>query len=285
MRRFASRLASIARIALVLLLVIVGSTVLVRYAPGYLSDAREMDARFSGQARAEISLEADRSRSFQKMIWQQVTALVHGDLGTSRQFGLPVLDMVKPRLVLSGSLLLRSILCGWCLALLFTLLSTVGKNPLGWLRGLSTILLAIPATAMATLCLLTDMGGPVAVLTILTAARDHKFLHAVFFQAWREPCIVQARSQGIGTVRLFAFHFVPTIWLRVAALIALSLMTALSALVPVEVLFNVPGVGQLAWGAAMNRDLPILLAVTGVMALCVVSAGSFANRVHSEQSV
>jgi ABC-type dipeptide/oligopeptide/nickel transport system permease component len=44
-------------------------------------------------------------------------------------------------------------------------------------------------------------------------------------------------------------------------------------MVPVEVIFDVPGVGQLAWSAAMNRDLPVLLAVTLMMATAVACAG------------
>jgi len=50
----------------VVVLVVAGSTVLVRFAPGYLSDAREMDARYGGVARAELAVEADRSNSFGK---------------------------------------------------------------------------------------------------------------------------------------------------------------------------------------------------------------------------
>jgi len=43
--------------------------------------------------------------------------------------------------------------------------------------------------------------------------------------------------------------------------------------VPVEVIFNVPGAGQLAWNAAINRDLPVLLAATMMMAVAVTLAG------------
>jgi peptide/nickel transport system permease protein len=45
-----------------------------------------------------------------------------------------------------------------------------------------------------------------------------------------------------------------------------SFVLALSAVVPIEVVFDVPGLGQLAWNAAMNRDLPVLLAVTLLLA-------------------
>jgi ABC-type dipeptide/oligopeptide/nickel transport system permease component len=44
-------------------------------------------------------------------------------------------------------------------------------------------------------------------------------------------------------------------------------------MVPVEVIFSTPGIGQLAWNAAMNRDLPVLLAVTVMMAIAVTASG------------
>ena len=56
----------------ILLLVLLGSTVLVRFAPGYLSDAREMDSRYAAEARSELSAEAARSRSFPQMAGAEI---------------------------------------------------------------------------------------------------------------------------------------------------------------------------------------------------------------------
>jgi len=62
-------------------------------------------------------------------------------------------------------------------------------------------------------------------------------------------------------------------------------VTALSALVPVEVIFGVPGLGQLAWNAAMSRDLPVLLAVTMIMAIAVAIAGTASDRRGTRQAL
>jgi peptide/nickel transport system permease protein len=58
----------------------------------------------------------------------------------------------------------------------------------------------------------------------------------------------------------------------------LSIVTALGAFVPIEVIFNVPGVGQLAWSAVMNRDLPVLVAISLLMASVIGVAGMLSNR-------
>jgi peptide/nickel transport system permease protein len=267
-----------ARTVAITFLVVVGSTVLVRLAPGYLSDAREMDARYADAARAELSTEAAKSRSLPQMVVAAIAGWVHGDGGTSRQFGVPVLELVRPRFAVTGLLLLKGLALGWLLAVSASLISSNAGKASFACQAPATILLAMPTAAMATLCLLANCGGPVLVMALLLAARDFKFLHHTLRNAWLAPCVLQARAQGIGAGRTLWAHILPVIAPQLSALVSLSIVTALSALVPVEVIFNVPGLGQLAWGAAMNRDLPVLLAITAIMALAVTCSGMARSR-------
>jgi peptide/nickel transport system permease protein len=270
--------SSLARALALVLLVMIGSTLLVRLAPGYLSDAREMDARYGNTVRAQLAQEGAQSSSLPQMVAREMTTWLHGDAGRSRQFDVPVGSLIRPRIAVTGELLLRSLLLGWALALCAALVaSTRRKSGVLW-QAPAALLLAIPTAAMATLCLLSSSGGPVLVMALLIAARDFKFLSRALRQAWLEPHLLQARAQGIRTRRLLAVHVTPALAPQLAALAGLSLVTALSALVPVEVLFDVPGVGQLAWNAAMNRDLPVLLAVTLLMALAVTGSGMLSGH-------
>jgi ABC-type dipeptide/oligopeptide/nickel transport system permease component len=268
----------LARTLAIVLLVIVGSTILVRFAPGYLSDAREMDSRYAAEARSDLSVEAAHSRSIPQMLAEQMKGWLHGDLGTSRQYAVPVSELIAPRLAISAGLLLRGIGLAWMAALCAALLSSLGRSPSLLWHAPATMLLAIPAAAMATLCLLVNSGGPVLVMALLLAARDFKFLNRALRTAWLEPHVLQARGQGIGTVRILVAHIAPSLVPQLGALASLSIVTALSALVPVEVIFNVPGLGELAWNAALNRDLPVLLAVMILMAVAVTCSGMTAPR-------
>jgi len=72
---------------------------------------------------------------------------------------------------------------------------------------------------------------------------------------------------------LLRAHILPNAVPQLCALATLSIVTALGALIPIEVIFTVPGVGQLAWMAVMNRDLPVLIAVSMIMAVVVAAAG------------
>jgi peptide/nickel transport system permease protein len=268
----------LARTLAIVLLVIAGSTFLVRFAPGYLSDAREMDSRYADAARAEISAEAARSHSLLQMLSSEIGGWARGNAGLSRQYGVPVFELIQPRLAVSGGLMVRSLVLAWMLALCAALITSAGRHTFALWQTPATLLLAVPTAAMATLCLLANSGGPVLVMALLLAARDFKFLHRTLRKAWLDPHVLQARAQGIGTPRILAAHLLPTIKSQLSALASLSIVTALSALVPIEVIFNVPGLGQLAWNAAMNRDLPVLLAITVIMALGVTCAGMAPDR-------
>ena len=265
------------RMATVVLLVVLGSIVLVRFAPGYLSDAREMDARYADGVRNELAAEAARSASVGGMLWAEVRGLLRRDLGVSRQYEVPVVELVRPRLAVTVGLLLKSMLLAWIIAGLTATISNWGRSPVslpGRLCHLtSTVLLAVPIGAMATVCLLADSGGPLLVLTTLLAARDFKFLDRMLRKAWNDPHLLHARAQGVPTTELIRVHLLPGITPQLGSLATLSILTALGAMVPVEVIFSTPGIGQLAWNAAMNRDLPVLLAVTVMMAIAVTASG------------
>jgi peptide/nickel transport system permease protein len=232
-----------------------------------------MDSRYATEARSELSAEASRSHSIPQMLLSEIGGSLRGDFGMSRQFEVPVSELIRPRLVVSGGLLLRGIALAWIGALCAALLSSSGRNPSILRQAPATVLLAIPTAALATFCLLADNGGPVLVMALLLAARDFKFLDHALRKAWLEPHVLQARAQGIGTLRLVVAHIAPALAPQLGALASLSIVTALSALVPVEVIFNLPGLGQLAWNAALNRDLPVLLAVMILMALGVTLSG------------
>jgi peptide/nickel transport system permease protein len=267
-----------ARTLAIVLLVIVGSTILVRLAPGYLSDAREIDSRYGDAVRAELSAEAERSGTLAHLLSAEFLGWMRGDGGVSRQYGVPVSELILPRLEVTGGLMLRSLVLAWTLALCASLLSSAARKSSVLWQAPAALLLAVPTAAMATLCLLAGYGGPVLVMALLLSARDFKFLHHTLRKAWFDPHLLQARAQGVKAHRLIFGFVLPSVRSQLCALASLSIVTALSALVPVEVIFNVPGLGQLAWNAALNRDLPVLLSVTIIVALAVALAGLASDR-------
>jgi peptide/nickel transport system permease protein len=273
MKRTLAMAQGLARALAIVALVMIGATILVRFAPGYFSDVRELDARYANTERAQLAQEAERSKALPPLLVREIAGWLHGDAGVSRQFGVPVLDLLRPRIAVTGGLLVRAVVLAWALALTASFVALGTRHSQSIWHVPANILLAIPTAAMATVCLFLNWGGAVTVMALLLAARDFKFLHRSLRKTWSEPWLLQARAQGIRFRRLVIAHVLPAMVTQLAALASLSIVTALSALVPVEVIFDVPGLGKLAWNAALNRDLPVLLAVTLLMALAVALSG------------
>ena len=277
-RRAGAAALRLLRVASLVLLAVLGTMAMLRFAPGYFSDSREMDAAHASVVREQLQTE-QREGSFASIATAQIKNWMHGDLGRSRQFDAPVSSLLHERIRTTALLLAGGILSGWLLALIFAF-------PLSLRRGSSgeilialpvALLLAIPAGAMATACMISNCGGPMLVLATVIAVRDFKMVYSLLRQISSAPQLLYARAQGFSTARIIRQHLLPSLPGELLALAMTSFVLALSACVPIEVVFDVPGLGQLAWNAAMNRDLPVLLAVTLLLATSIGVAALFAD--------
>ncbi len=264
-------LLKLVRIASLILVAALGTISLMRFAPGYFTDAREMDAEYAEGARAALKTQAGHQGSVFELTKGLLGGWLHGDLGRSKQFDVPVTELLEPRARVTARLLLYGVGCGWMLACALALPLSAGRSERGeaLIAGPNAVLLAIPIGALATGCLLLNSGGALTVLTAIIAVRDFKLVYRVLREGGRASHLLYARALGLRSHRIVWVHLLPPLTRQLLGLAMVSLVTALSAIVPVEVVFDVPGLGQLAWSAAMNRDLPVLLAVTLLVAAVV----------------
>ncbi len=259
------------RVLSLVLLSVLGTSALMYAAPGYFTDSREMDAAHASVARTELRQLQGDQRSLLSVFRSEFHSWAHGDLGRSRQFDTPVGTLMKERAARSFRLLLTGVLAGWSVALLLAVPLSMRHAPFldVGAAGMTAVLLALPVGVLATVCLLRDTGGPVTVLAIVIAARDFKLLHRMMQSVWRAPFVLHAHTQGMSDAGILRLHVATALRSELLSVVVMSFTLALSALVPIEVIFDVPGLGQLAWLAAMNRDLPVLAAVTAVVSTCV----------------
>ena len=73
-------------------------------------------------------------------------------------------------------------------------------------------------------------------------------------------------------MRILMWHVAPIALPQLLALVGVSVSIAIGVLLPVEVICDVPGIGQLAWQAAQSRDLPVLVNLTLVVTFVTVCA-------------
>jgi len=109
--------ARVGRTLLLMLFAAVGTILLVRFAPGFFSDLREMDARYAQAARAEIQSEDNPQETIVQVARHEFEGWIKGDFGESRQYHVPVAELIGARLKVSALLLAQGILRGWLLAL------------------------------------------------------------------------------------------------------------------------------------------------------------------------
>jgi peptide/nickel transport system permease protein len=91
------------------------------------------------------------------------------------------------------------------------------------------------------------------------------------------PHVLQAQARGVSPAAILFRHVVPVALPQLGSLAAISVSLALGAAIPLEVLCDQPGIGQLAWQAALGRDLPLLVGLTLVMALVVMSVNTISD--------
>ncbi len=275
----------LARIATLVLLAALGTILLMRFAPGYFSDSREMDNRYADTAREAVQKQQRQQGKVFTLTQSLLSGWLHGDPGRSRQYDVPVTELIKPRLQVTGKLLLFGVGCGWLLAFALALPLSARQSNRGeaFIAVPTALLLSIPIGAMATACMVADKGGAVTVLATVIAVRDFKLVYRVLREAGRAPGLLFARAQGTSPFRIAYVHLLPPLTGKLLALALLSFVTALSAIVPLEVIFDVPGLGHLAWSAATNRDLPVLLDVTLLMAAAVGVASMISEPAQRER--
>jgi peptide/nickel transport system permease protein len=246
---------------------------LTRLAPGV--DERELDVRLSGESRAAIRQSHEAQRNIFHFYWAWLRGLAHGDLGVSEALNRPVTELLRERLPVTGRLLGWGLLIGWALGLGLAV-------PLAFLRGrifdlgasaLAALFLCLPAAVLGLLFVLLRAPAALA-LGLLVFPKIFRYARTLLQQSAALPHVLTARAKGLGNVRVLLWHYLPPAAGQWLALLAVSIPVALSAAVPIEVVCDLPGIGQLAWKAALARDLYLLVCLTGIVTLTTVLAKS-----------
>jgi ABC-type dipeptide/oligopeptide/nickel transport system permease component len=274
MREFA-RMA--ARRLLLLLLTVAGaavlSTVLVRLAPGFGMDERQLDLRLSEGSVAAIQIDAAAPN-----LWRCLTGLLRGDWGSSISLRRPVRELVSQRAGVTWRTLAAGLAIAWAASALLCLAGL-------WVRrtGLDTAmtlvtggLLCLPAAVVAILAMYFE-AGPAWALAAVLFPRVMRYARGILAAGWQRPHVLAARSRGIGPGALALRHVCLPAAPELLALAGISVSVAAGAVVPVEALCDSAGIGQLVWQAAIARDLPVLVPLTMLAAAVTCAANLCAD--------
>ncbi len=254
---------------------------LVRFAPGADSDERTLDTQLSQESIEAIRAERRQQTSLVLFYAKFLSGYLRGDLGTSRLLNQPVAGLigerVKPTLIIALSGLAMAWLAAIAAATLSGFYPKVGAPLLG---VLTSTLVSIPVALAALLFLIGGSGSMRAASLVVASAvfpRLARYLEQMLGAAARLPHVLTAHARGIPPHQVFLRHVAPCCRAEILALAGVSLSFGLSAAIPAEVVLDVAGVGQLAWQAALGRDLPLLVNVTMLITLLVAAANGLSD--------
>lgn len=250
---------------------------LVRRAPGFGVHEEELDSRLSSASIRVLrqTVPPDGAATFYV---QYLKRLLHGDLGESSTLHRPVSQLVADRLPATLTLLAAGLLIGWGLGAGLALVAVLSRS---WQLDLLTsfiagLLVCLPAAALALLAVI--VRAPAAlVLGAILCPKVFRYLRNLLMKAHSSPCVITARAKGLGSVRVFVYHVIVPAAPQLLALLGTTVVVGFTTTVPVEALCDIPGIGQLAWKAALGRDAVLLVNLSMIVAMVSLAANSVAG--------
>jgi|HubBroStandDraft_2_1064218.scaffolds.fasta_scaffold215952_1 peptide/nickel transport system permease protein len=254
------------------------SATLVRLAPGFDVDEAQLDPHLNSESIRALRETRLEQRNIFRFYFHSLQRAAHGDLGTSISLGQPVSTLLRDRAPLTMRLVGIGLLMSWAAAMALSLSAA-------WLRiqtydALTTVIsgtfLCIPAAVLALLSVLWNVPGSLAV-GLIVFPQVFRYSRNLLARAYSLPHIVTARAKGLSELRILFWHVVPVAGPQLLAVAGISVSIAVGAAIPVEALCGLAGVGQLAWQAALARDLPLLMNITILVTLVTLLANSGAD--------
>ena len=224
--------------------------------------------------------------------------LVQGDLGRSYTQKTEVMTLILARLPATLILMVTGILVEVVIGL--TLGTIAALNRGGAVDRLvmtaSFIGVSAPQFVVALLLLYVfaaklqwfPMSGfgtvshvvlPALTLGVLGAGWYARMVRSAMIDVLNQDYIRTARAKGVAERTVVLRHAVPNALLPIVAMIGIDIGQFMGGVVVVEAVYGWPGIGQLAWQAIQQVDIPIIMGVTLISSLAIVIGNLIADLV------
>ena len=255
-----------------------GAATLARMAPGFDADEREFDPRLSAASIQALKNERSADRNVGKFYLRYLRGMVHGDFGSSISLRRPVAELLQERGPVTLKLAGWGLAGGWVFGLSLAIVTVQRKLAVLDLfsASLSALFLCLPA-AVVGLAILFIGAAPWWAIALIIFPKVFGYARSLLEKVNQAPHTLLARAKGLGNQRILWWHVLPSMLPEMLALAGISVSLAFSVAIPLEAVCDVPGLGQLAWQAALGRDLPVLVTVTLLLALATRAANAAAD--------
>jgi peptide/nickel transport system permease protein len=226
-------------------------------------------------------------------------AAITGDFGNSTRTGRPVIGLVGTRLVNSLLLTTVAMLIAVGISIPLGVQAAVHRGTI-WDRAAMTVALlgqSMPSFLSAILAILIfavtlrwlptgGSGGwvfyvlPGATLGWFMSAGMVRLVRSNMLDILGSEYVKLARMKGLGEFTVVWKHAVRNALIPVVAYFAFSYGIMLGASMAVEVVFNFPGLGRLAYEATISRDFPLLQLTVLTWALVIIAINFAADIIY-----
>ncbi len=256
------------------------------------------------QARRE-RLGLNRPLHEQYLTW--IGDAVRGDLGNSLITGQEITPQIAKRLPTTLQLALLALLIGMVIAFPLGIISAV--KPGSGIDTLATIVgqlgVAVPDFWMAILLVLlfstslewlppsgytaitddfTDWLEhiilPAMTAGFISASIQTRFIRSAMLEVMSQNYVMTARAKGLRERTVVLTHGLRNALITVITIIGLQMTALLSAVVVIEIVFSLPGLGSLTLDAVLDRDYPLVQGSILVMAIMVTGINLLVDIIY-----
>ncbi len=269
---------------LLLMGILVFIFVLMRAIPGDIVDVMSIEGGLDEGMKAALREELGLNKSLPEQFLAWLTKMVKLDFGNSLRFGKPVLEIIGYSLPFTLRFALLSCAFGLGLgsALAFLAIWKRSRLVAALVEGLNIWSTAIPTFCIGFILIfifvlrlkLMPLSGnllfPVIILGLDIAGQVAKPLYAEMKDSLSSRFVTIARAKGLSYRWIVFRHVLPNSLTVFLALSGLIVAGTLGGSITMEVLFSLPGLGQLAYNSVAGRDYPIIQALALFIAVMVI---------------
>ena len=282
----------------------------VTYAMMFYGGGDPIKQMFLDQDMASLSPEAMQAlrerhgldEPFLQQFTHYLERLAHGDLGESIRENRPVSEMIRARLPISLQLGLAATIVATVLGVPLGVLAALYHNrwPDTLIVGVLTFFRAVPVFVTGPLLMLLLVVGldimnvpfgwkglfhPQTILPVFVTAMGPMPIfmrqsRAAVLEIMTEDYIRTARAKGLSPRQVATQHMLRPALTPVVTTIGLVMTTLINGAIFVELVFNIPGLGNLTLQGLQDVDYPIIIGTVLVGAVLVMIANLLVDLVY-----
>jgi peptide/nickel transport system permease protein len=265
------------------------------------------DANFTDEDLRKMRHELGTDRPIYVQYGDWIWGLLHGDLGMSMYYRLPVMEELGPRIPLTIELAVMAGIISFILAVPLGIISAVKQDSVGdyiaRLFSFTGISIPIFVTGMVVIYILVRLFNylpplghttlwedplknlqqllfPALVLAFFQMNFIARVTRSAMLEVLREDYVRTARSKGLRERRVIYLHALKNASLPIITVSGWSLGILLGGTIIIERIFVVPGMGTLLLEGINNRDYTLIQADVMVYATAVLTVNLLVDLIY-----